>query len=139
MQRAALVATLLVCAAGAAGAASRQSTDMEGRVLYARYCAACHGLEADGRGPVASVLVRPPTDLRWLGDRYGRPLDAGRLARWVDGREEVAAHGPRTMPVWGERFAAPAPEESGRPPAIDPRIRKMVEYLQTLQQRREPE
>jgi mono/diheme cytochrome c family protein len=106
----------------------------EGRVLYARYCAACHGLAADGHGPVAPVLAPPPTDLRRLGDRYGRPRDLDRVARFVDGRDVVTAHGPRTMPVWGERFATPEPEpEASGPPAIDARIGKIVAYLATLQ------
>jgi mono/diheme cytochrome c family protein len=100
----------------------------EGRVLYGRYCASCHGIAADGHGPVASVLTRSPSDLRRLGDRDGRPLDADRIARWIDGREQVLAHGTREMPVWGDRFHAP---EGG----IDPRIRAIVGYLETLQER----
>jgi mono/diheme cytochrome c family protein len=100
----------------------------EGRVLYMRYCGSCHGVDADGHGPVASVLSRSPADLRSLGERFGRPLDAARVARWVDGREDVAAHGSREMPVWGERFHAP---EGG----IDPRIRAIVTYLDGIQTR----
>ena len=100
----------------------------EGRVLFTRYCSSCHGLGADGHGPVAPVLARPPTDLRHLGERYGRPLPADRIARYVDGREDVAAHGAREMPVWGERFRAP---EGG----LDPRIRAIVAYLDSVQVR----
>ena len=110
-------------------AARAPSTDVgEGRVLYTRYCASCHGLDADGRGPVAPVLRRPPSDLRRLGSRYGMPLPADRIARYVDGREDVAAHGTREMPVWGERFRAPEQ-------AVDPRIRTIVAYLDSIQAR----
>jgi mono/diheme cytochrome c family protein len=104
----------------------------EGRVLYTRYCASCHGLEADGNGPVAAVLRHRPSDLRRLGERYGTPLPAERIARFIDGREAVAAHGPREMPVWGERFDGAEPEQRGGQPVIDRRIRMIVAYLETI-------
>ena len=102
-------------------------------MLYTRYCASCHGLAADGRGPVALALSRPPSDLRRLAERYGTPLPSNRIARFIDGREDVVAHGARDLPVWGERFHAPEPEQSGRRPAIDPRIVTIVAYLTSIQ------
>ena len=128
--RPSLIAGVAVLCSALAVSAARapHKGGVEGRVLYTRYCSSCHGLDADGHGPVASVLARPPTDLRRLGERYGRPLPADRIARWVDGREDVAAHGTREMPVWGERFRAP---ESG----LDPRIRAIVAYLDSVQAR----
>jgi len=129
MVRPSAVLVVLVCAAlGASAARAPSPGGAEGRVLYTRYCSSCHGLDGDGHGPVASVLSRPPTDLRRLGDRFGQPLDADRLARWIDGREDVAAHGTREMPVWGERFRAP---QGG----IDPRIRSIIDHLQAIQAR----
>ena len=104
-----------------------------GRALYGRYCASCHGTAADGHGPVAPLLRQPPSDLRRLGERHGTPLPVERIARFIDGREAVAAHGPRDMPIWGERLGSPEPEETGAPPRVDPRIRAMVDYLATLQ------
>lgn len=127
-------AALILCSATMLLAARRLPKEVtEGRVLYGRYCASCHGLAADGRGPVAPALSRPPSDLRRLGERYGTPLPADRIARFIDGREDVAAHGAREMPVWGDRFRAPEPEESGRKPAVDPRIVAIVVYLRSIQ------
>jgi len=37
------------------------------------------------------------------------------------------------MPVWGERFRAPEPEQGGRRPAIDPRVVAIVAYLASIQ------
>jgi mono/diheme cytochrome c family protein len=122
--RALLIVLCCAVAASAAHAPARDAT--EGRVLYGRYCASCHGVAADGHGPVASVLTRPPADLRHLGDRFGRPLRAAELGHWIDGREDVVAHGTRAMPVWGERFRA-------LEGSVDPRIRAIVVYLETLQ------
>jgi mono/diheme cytochrome c family protein len=128
------LATIVVLAWARALLAAGTSADVsEGRVWYVQYCASCHGLTADGHGPVAGVLRKQPSDLRRLVDRDGSPLPADRIARFVDGREEVAAHGSREMPVWGERFAAPEPEQDGREPRIDRRILAMVAYLQTVQ------
>ncbi len=59
---------------------------------------------------------------RRVGARYSRPLAADRIARYIDGRENVPAHGTREMPVWGGRFRAPEQ-------ALDPRIRAIVIYL----------
>jgi len=125
-------ATILRAAVGLAAGAADDAT--EGRVLYTRYCGACHGLAADGNGPIAFVLRRPPSDLRRLSGRYGTPLAADDVARFVDGRTVVTAHGPREMPVWGERFAAPEAEGTGRTPGIDVRIRRVVDYLRTIQE-----
>ncbi len=41
----------------------------QGRALFLRDCASCHGLNADGRGPVARALSTPPANLRLLWER----------------------------------------------------------------------
>ena len=46
----------------------------KGRQLYVQHCAACHGIKADGHGPLEHELSTPPTDLRHLSERYGNPL-----------------------------------------------------------------
>jgi mono/diheme cytochrome c family protein len=132
--RAIEVATVVLLGSATMVFAAASSPDVDGgRVLYGRYCASCHGIAADGHGPVAPVLRQAPSDLHRLGERYGLPLPEERIARFVDGREAVAAHGPREMPVWGERFGSPEPETTGAPPRLDPRLRALVAYLATLQ------
>ena len=37
-----------------------------GREMYVTYCAACHGVDGKGNGPVASSLKTAPTDLTQL-------------------------------------------------------------------------
>jgi len=41
----------------------------------------------------------------------------------------------RRCVVWGERFAPPEPEQTGRPPTLEPRVRAIVAYLETIQQK----
>jgi mono/diheme cytochrome c family protein len=69
-----------------------------GEVLYRRYCAACHGVDGRGNGPVASALSPRPTDLTSLDSSESD------LMREIDGRRTIRAHGPAAMPVWGEIF-----------------------------------
>lgn len=102
---------------------------MEGRTYFMRYCASCHGIEADGHGFVARALARQPGDLRHLGT----PLVADRVARFIDGRESVTAHGERDMPVWGERFDDIEAEGIAREKVGHQRIAAIVAYLISIQ------
>jgi hypothetical protein len=55
----------------------------------------------------------------------------------IDGREDVALHGPRDMPIWGERFAE-AEKPGGKrasKAAVRERIHQLVEYLKTIQEK----
>jgi hypothetical protein len=61
------------------------------------------GVETDRNGPAAPALTIKASDLRVLPDRYGEPLPQDQIARFIDGRADVVAHGPRDMPVWGDR------------------------------------
>jgi len=104
----------------------------EGRALYLRNCAACHGVKADGNGPAAPALTTKATDLRLLSARYGNPLPQDQIARFIDGRADVVAHGPREMPVWGEKVWE-YPEGKGNQGQVTPRIAALIAYLQSIQ------
>jgi len=101
----------------------------QGRQVYLEYCASCHGLTAEGDGPVARALSTPPANLRRLSERFGNPLPEEQVARFIDGRATVKAHGPRDMPVWGKRFYAETHDEA----AVQARIAALVAYLQSIQ------
>jgi mono/diheme cytochrome c family protein len=124
----------LLAAGGAATGAATGDVG-QGRTYYRRYCASCHGMRADGSGPVAPVLSKAPADLRLLSRRYGYPLPADKIAGFVDGRTVVPAHGDRDMPVWGERFNEIPLEGAPREAEIHSRIAKIIAYLQTIQLR----
>jgi mono/diheme cytochrome c family protein len=115
------------------GSATGQQSIARGRQYYLHYCASCHGVDADGRGPMAHVLKTAPPDLRYLGERYGVPLPSGTIARFIDGRQYVAAHGPRDMPVWGRRFYDIWTAKQSREGDLEVQIREIVEYLNAIQ------
>ena len=122
-----LAGFLLVTSTAAADDVAR------GRVLYRRNCASCHGVKGDGQGPVAAQLKTPPTDLRLLSMRYGNPLPEDQIARFIDGRADIAAHGPRDMPVWGEQVWK-YPEGKGPTAQVTSRVADLVAYLQSIQE-----
>ena len=114
------------------GAVSLAAADdvTDGKAIYVQYCASCHGIKGDGKGPMAPVLTTPPTNLRLLSQKYGNPLPAEQIAKFIDGRSDVKAHGPRDMPVWGQRFNA---QSNGNEGDTGTRIAKLVAYLQSIQ------
>jgi tetratricopeptide (TPR) repeat protein len=104
-----------------------------GEVRFQRYCASCHGVRARGDGPVASALRVPPPDLRRIAIRRGGTFPGGEISRMVDGRFELAPHGPREMPVWGQAFGANLPAAGMGEAAARGEIAVLVEYLKSIQ------
>jgi mono/diheme cytochrome c family protein len=107
----------------------------EGHHYFVQYCASCHGQDGLADGPVAKSLLRQPANLRTLGDKYGMPLPAHRIAQLIDGRDTIRAHGTRDMPVWGERLYEVGQGKKGET-GIGDVIAKIIAYLGTIQDRR---
>ena len=78
-----------------------------GRAAFLDHCATCHGTDARGGGPLASVLVVQPPDLTLLAANEGGVFPLGRVLRRVDGEDEVLAHGG-PMPVFGLLLEGPS-------------------------------
>ena len=126
----AIVIAMQVCVLGSASGFDRDVDD--GHHYYLRYCASCHGEDGDGRGPAAKALTTPPADLRLLGQKYGMPLPAYKIAQFIDGRDAIAAHGTREMPIWGERLYMLGKDKRGEL-GVGETIGKIIAYLNTLQ------
>jgi mono/diheme cytochrome c family protein len=107
----------------------------DGHKYFVRYCASCHGTDGTGDGPVAKSLATPPANLRKLGDKYGMPLPAHKIAEFIDGRDTPRAHGSHEMPVWGEKLYEMGAGERGEY-GIGEVIGKIIAYLNTIQDRR---
>lgn len=116
-------------------ALSADNAVSDGHRYFVRYCASCHGTEGLGDGPVAKSLITPPVNLRKLGDKYGMPLPAHRIAELIDGRDTARAHRNPDIPVWGERLYELGQGEKGES-GISEVIAKIIAYLDTIQDRR---
>ena len=124
------VVSLAVLALAATFAHADEPT---GPALFATHCASCHGDDAEGGGPVAAVMTITVPNLRTLSMRNGGVFPADAVAAYIDGREQRAAHGSRTMPIWGDVLRpknAPDGESSARP-----RIAALVAFIEGLQYR----
>ena len=113
--------------AGSASAAAPASLDGAG--LYRTFCASCHGVSGRGDGPMAGQTRRDPPDLTTYRMRNRGTFPTDRLRRIIDGLE-VAAHGNRTMPVWGDVFR----QDGGRSGA-SARVDALVKFIESMQQR----
>ncbi len=104
-------------------------------------CAACHGWDGSGDGPIGELMTVKPPNLRLLADRNGGVFPAKAVVSTLEGTDIPRAHGTSRMPVWGDWFAAEAIADSlksgeKRPPpdTVEKRIRRLVDYLESLQE-----
>jgi mono/diheme cytochrome c family protein len=125
-----------------AGCADFATADM-GKKEFESNCATCHGLNAKGDGPQAEFLTTKPANLTILAKNNGGVFPAERIREIIDGRFEVAAHGPREMPVWGREFQIDVPDlplEAGQPfdyreSTVRNKIQALINYLVQLQEK----
>jgi mono/diheme cytochrome c family protein len=102
-----------------------------GRFQYQTYCATCHGVSGAGDGRMADVLLSKPADLTRLSKGNEGKFPFWRVYRVIDGREEVKAHGPRSMPIWGSWFQ----KTEGNDLLVTGRIFELVYYLKSIQEK----
>ena len=108
-----------------------QAVAYAGGDLFRTYCATCHGAGAKGDGPLAEMLKKRPADLTLFAKNNNGTYPAELVGRIIDGRDPVAGHGGKDMPVWGDAFKQ---SEGGlSEDAIKARIEALVRHLATLQ------
>ena len=115
---------------------SSGNAGVSGEADYNMYCANCHGDDGKGNGPKAFGLGKPLPDLTTLSKRYGTfPTD--KLERLIDGRDPIAGHMDREMPVWGIWFKEEAAAElggaEGDEGSVKRRVDNLIGYIETLQ------
>lgn len=119
-------------------AAPPRSIDFGKREFEAN-CASCHGTSGKGNGPLQELLSRTPPDLTLLAQKNKGVFPMSRLYEVIEGGN-VAAHGPRDMPVWGREYRIRDAEYDMETP-YDPealvrsRILALLEYINRLQAR----
>ncbi|MGE0821133.1 MAG: cytochrome c [Candidatus Binatia bacterium] len=106
-----------------------------GKAEFQHYCATCHGESGRGDGPMATLWKKQPADLTRLTKKNDGQFPFWGVYKTIDGREQVMAHGTRSMPVWGAHFLV---EEGGAPldeHTVLGRILSLVYYIESIQQK----
>jgi Cytochrome C oxidase, cbb3-type, subunit III len=122
-------ALLGVCADGKA--------EPSGESDFRMSCTTCHGEDGRGAGTKAFGLSGQPPDLTTLRRRNGGTFPRERLRRIIDGREDIALHSEREMPVWGQLFKFDAEEglggAEGDDATVQRRIEALIDFIESLQ------
>jgi mono/diheme cytochrome c family protein len=110
-------------------APARTPKPMSGAQLFRTHCASCHGEHAEGAGPISAQLRNAVPDLTTYSARNGGMFPAERVRQMIEGRGP-AAHGDRSMPIWGNAFRG---QDSDADAAM--RIDAIVNFLRSIQLR----
>lgn len=107
-----------------------------GKDLFMQYCSTCHG--EDARGKIIDTLKVQPANLRLIHKMHRTPeFPIAEVARVIDGRKIVAAHGPREMPVWGDLFRQEGLFEEGvviTEDQLKGKLADIISYLMAIQE-----
>jgi mono/diheme cytochrome c family protein len=109
-----------------------RTSPTSGKEMYLAYCAACHGREGKGNGPVAGALKVPPSDLTGLSKRNHGKFPSIQVVNVITGRAGVPEHGSEEMPVWGPIFMTMGHQHESEARL---RVANLADYLKSLQQK----
>lgn len=137
-----LVVTFVMIASGifVLNSAARAQDSDPGKSEFQSSCATCHGLDGEGKGPLSTQLKVLPSDLTVLTKKNNGVFPFETVYEVIDGRKEVAAHGTRDMPIWGNRYG-PNVAQTFLVPGFDPetmirmRILVVMDYLNRIQKK----
>jgi mono/diheme cytochrome c family protein len=104
-----------------------RTSPADGKEMFQAYCTPCHGKEGRGDGPAAAALKRAPADLTTLASRNGGKFPEVQVRRYIEGLDEVAAHGTRDMPIWGPLFRSLSRDTAAL------RIESLAQHLKSIQ------
>lgn len=110
----------------------KQTSPASGAEMYKAYCASCHGLDGKGNGPAAEALKVPPTDLTALAVKNGGKYPALRVSAVIRGEQELAAHGSKDMPIWGNLFWGIS---GGHETEVQQRVTNLNKYIEGIQKK----
>ncbi|MGB8013447.1 MAG: c-type cytochrome [Terriglobales bacterium] len=79
---------------------------VEGSSIFRNYCAACHGPDGRGNGPVSKELKHEVPDLTALSQRNNGTFPAVHVRNIImfGADDLLPAHGSKEMPIWGPVF-----------------------------------
>jgi len=115
-----------------------------GKFEFQSHCAACHGVQGLGDGPIADLLKSPPANLTTISKSNGGVFPAIEVYQVIDGRRGLRAHGTTEMPIWGDRYMVETesdlikrniPHDQNIEAIVHGRILSLVYYIQSIQEK----
>lgn len=106
-----------------------------GQDEYMNSCAACHGVDGDGRGPMWDLISVQVPDLTQLAANNDGVFPMLEVIHMIDGRTGLRGHGSE-MPIWGDRYKADVEDTTGEYGAemiIRGRTLSLALYLESIQ------
>jgi mono/diheme cytochrome c family protein len=98
------ILVLLGASAAANAATTEQDKAVErGNAHYLLFCANCHGINADGKGPLVELLKVTPSDLTTLKKTSSGESVTERVLKAVAGRHQVQS-GEHKMPIFSDNL-----------------------------------
>jgi mono/diheme cytochrome c family protein len=105
---------------------------VRGPDLFHAHCAACHGPDGKGNGPVGAALKIKPADLTVLAKNNGGKFPTQRIQKFISGDDpSLLSHGTREMPVWGPIFHQIEEDQDFG----NVRLQNLIKYLEAIQQK----
>jgi mono/diheme cytochrome c family protein len=107
----------------------------DGKALFTQYCAACHGEDGKGAGPLSRRMENAPADLTLIARRNGDSFPRARIMSIIDGYARSDMTGPG-MPEFGallEGDLIPFDSGDGIQTPTPRKLVALLEYLETIQ------
>ena len=109
--------------------------EVSGAMLFAENCAACHGADAMGSGPMASGLSPQPPNLTGLAAANGGVFPRDYVMSTIDGYSR-GAHTAAAMPEFGagdmgDTVIVEGPDGLGTPVPVQ--LLALADYLESVQ------
>ena len=108
---------------------------LSGQEIYMDHCAMCHGITAQGDGPMVPALMIKPKNLTQLSSENDGVFPLSDVIKRIDGREGLVSHGS-PMPVYGYFFEGQEvmlKTDAGQPVLTSHPIDDLITWLKTLQ------
>ncbi len=110
----------------------------DGKGLFMENCAACHGANGKGDGPMARSMTKPPKDLTLIQARHGDKFPESIVLSTIDGYARSDLSGPG-MPEFGallEGDLIPYDSGDGIETPTPRKLLALLEYIESIQQTR---
>ncbi|MBI4888458.1 MAG: cytochrome c [Acidobacteria bacterium] len=126
-----LCTTVVLTQAEPSGPLTPASVRASGQTTFLQFCAACHGIDGRGMGPVARYLLKDPPDLTHIRSRRDGtfPREALESSLLATG-PPATAETQDDMMLWGPLFIS----MDASTDAARVRVQNLLDFIESIQQ-----